>query len=319
VTLQLFLNDLSIPDQECTLDEATGRLRGLLSTFRAVGKMRPRFVVNADRPFAEITFGRGRPLAALRNEAACADERIYLKTIVDRSPWNAALAERLPDVAGGAEYRMPADAPVAGGSDAVALGLSHDLVGLGISLPTHALWDQLTIGIVRTTLDREAEPLSEPVQARNAARGQHVEAHAADLARAGMPDVRDGADLWERRAEIVPNLRFIPSARQSIVALPHGDPNFENAVARLVEIDDAIGEWARDEIAYPVFPFSVAAESRSRLHAKLVDFKDADGFTRRFSDHARYGPDENRIHFIIETMPERHALVGHVGRKIGIG
>jgi hypothetical protein len=319
LTLQLFLNDLSIPDQECTLDMATGRLKGLLSTFRAVGRVRSRFVVNADRPFAEIAFGLGRPLAALRNEAACADERIYLKTIVDRSPWIPALAERPPDAVGGAEYRIPADAPVAGGADAVALGLAHDLVGLGISLPTHDLWDQPSIGIVRTTLDHEAEPLSETVQARNASRGQHVEVHAADLARAGMPEVRDGTDLWERRAEIVPNLRFIPSARQSIEALPHGDPNFENAVARLIEIDDAIGEWARNEIPYPAFPFSVVGESRNRLRDGLVDFKDADGFTRRFSDHARYGPDENRIHFIIETEPERHALVGHVGRKLGIG
>jgi hypothetical protein len=319
LTLQLFLNDLSIPEEDCALQVAVDRLRRLVGTLRAASRVRSGFVLNTDRPFNDIALGANRPLAALRNDAAVTDERLYLKTVAARSPWTTALSLRQPDPAGGAEYRLPDDAPTRASANAVALGLAHDLAGLAISLPTHNHWDQLAIDVVRTTLDADAEPINQVVPARNASCRDHVQEHAPHLALAGTPTVHDGPDLWARRAELMPHLRFVPTARAPIEALPHGDPNLSGALERLIELDQAIAHWADDGSGHPVYPFNVAPESTNRLRKGLADINDADGVTRTFSDHARYGPDENRIHFILETTPERHALVGHVGRKLGIG
>ena len=319
MTLQLFFNDLSIASDECALHVALDRLAALVATLRAVGKVSARFVINADRQFADIALGHSHPLASLRNEDAATDHRTYLKTIVDRSPWTQALAALPPDDFGGPDYRLPAAAPTQPGARAVALGLAHDLAGLAISLISHEHWQAPTVAVVRTILDEEEREQVEQVDAPNASDPAHVNGHAERLRSTLAPAIADGAKLWARRAELFPNLRFVPSVRKSIEKLAPGDPNFDGAVERLTELDATVGEWRRDATAHPTFPFHVSPESRSRLNEGLVDIKDANGFTRTFSDHARYGPDENRIHFILETDPVRHALVGHVGRKLGIG
>jgi hypothetical protein len=276
-------------------------------------------VINADRPFAELALGRNHPLAALRNEPAAADERIYLKTVVDRSPWTAALETLPADAAGGADYRMPPSAPTQAGAQAPALGLAHDLDGLAISLPTHVHWEAPTVAIVRTTLNLELEVLSERLDAPNASTPAHVHEQAARLKAKARPTVSDGAELWARRAQLLPNLKFVPTVRKQIEDLARGDPNLDGAFERLTELDRSVGEWKEQRTGHPIYPFHVSPESRSRLDEGLADIKDGEGYTRTFSDHARYGPDENRIHFILETEPERYALIGHVGRKLGIG
>jgi hypothetical protein len=319
MTLELFLNDLSIPDEDCALDVATVRLRSLAATLRAVTSVSPRYVLNADRPFADLMLGRNRPLASLRNEPSVADERVYIKTIVDRSPWTTALAMRPPDAAGGAEYRMLPDAPVRADADAVALGLAHDLSGLAISLATHDHWAQCRVEIERRALDDDAVLIARRLHAPNASCAAHIDEHAVAIAAHAAPAVHDGAELWARRTELLPNLRFIPSVEGQLTPLGHGDPNLQGAVERLVEIDEAIAGWRKNGTAKPDYASSVVPESRQRRQKGLADFHDATGTKRTFSLHARYGPDENRIHLILETDPERHALIGHVGRKLGIG
>ena len=319
MTLQLFLNDLSVPDEACPLEIAIDRLRALVATLRRVNRIGRPYVLHADRPFAETMLGADRPLAALRNEAGLREENLYIRTVADRSPWTTALAMRPPDAAGGAEYLVPDDAPVAAGRDAVALGLAQHLAGLAISLPSHAHWMEPAVGILRVTLDGDAVEVREPVQAPNASHPDHVARHAAALLAADRPSVHDGAELWARRAELFPHLRFVPTVRGQMEGLPHRDPNLDGALDRLLEIDAAIDAWRASGAPRPAWTFSVSPESTQRIQDGLVDIKDANGVVRTFSDHARYGPDENRIHFIVETEPDRHALVGHVGRKLGIG
>lgn len=317
--LQLFVNSLSIPDEDCALEVAVGRLKSLVLTLRAAGKVRRRYVVNADRPLAELSLGRGRPLAALRNEAIVTEERVYLKTVFSRSPWTTALATLPEDDAGGPEYRLPSDAPTMPDCDATALGLAHDVGGLAISIPTHDHWRRPTVEVERTTLNAEAETVVARLQTPNASEAAHVEHHAEKLRAASKPSIGNGAELWARRGELLPNLRFVPTARKPIEDLGAGDPNLEQAFDRLLELDEAVGTWRADGSARCNYPFDVSPESTSRIQKGLLNIKDEEGVMRTFSDHCRYGPDENRIHFIVETEPVRHALVGHVGRKIGIG
>jgi len=158
---------------------------------------------------------------------------------------------------------------------------------------------------------------TEKVDALNACSHNQLVAHAPALREALTPTVEDGQALWARREELFPYLRFIPRTRQQLEGLQGGDPVLASVVEVLTDIDEAVGHWARTGTAHPVYPFSVRPESRPRKN--LTEFRDADNVKREFSDHCSFGPIEGRVHLILETAPSRHALIGHVGRKLGIG
>ena len=132
-----------------------------------------------------------------------------------------------------------------------------------------------------------------------------------------IPEFASGTELWQRRAELLPNLIFIPRTQRQLEAILPGDPMLEQAWIKLSGIDKSIAAWKIACGPHPMFPFNVRPESRSRRH--LAEFKDAEGYKRIFSEHCDLAPTEGRIHFIVGTGPERHALIGHVGRKLGIG
>ncbi len=91
----------------------------------------------------------------------------------------------------------------------------------------------------------------------------------------------------------------------------------EQAWIKLSGIDKAIASWKIAGGPHPMFPFNVRTESKSRR--KLAEFKDAEGYKRIFSEHCDLAPTEGRIHFIVEPKPQPYALIGHIGRKLGIG
>lgn len=317
MVLQVLINELSEPTDECPAESAIARLNGLVGAIRAARGIARDAAINAAAPIAQLAIATNWPLSVLRNRPECVDASTYIKTVVDSSPFTAALEERGEDAAGGAEYRLRPDATTKPGEVAVALGLAHDTDGLALSLPTAPLWQATLIGLDRSTLDAAGEIATIQVEARNACTAADVASHRGALEQAAQPAAATGAEMWERRADLFPNLRFIPRTRQQIEQLQAGTPTLRSIGERLRELDGAIAEWKRTARAQPKYPFSVTPESRRRLAD--VTFQDDAGFERVFSDHARYTPDEGRIHFILETEPSRHALIGHVGRKVGIG
>ena len=317
MTLQLFFNDLATPDEPCSREAAVAHLKQFVGAIRAASAISSQFVVNGQGPLADLSFGPNWPLAALRNSAGCMDESLYLKTVQDRFPHSQTIADLRGPVEDEVEYRLCADASIKPGSHAPGLGLAHHFNGLAISLPSHPFWECLEIDLDRTNLQLDGELATERVRTRNACSNQNVLRHQEALRHALRPRARDGADLWREREHLLPNLRFIPRTRGQIEAFQHGDPIFEAVLDRLADLDQAIGLWVGQNLARPNYTFNVRPESRTRI--KLTEFRDAEGVQYEFSDHADFTPGEGRIHFIILSQPRRHALVGHVGRKLGIG
>ena len=215
------------------------------------------------------------------------------------------------------EYKLPAAAPICASLVAPALGLAHMLDGLGLSFPSHDFWRTQEIGLDLFEMDDKGVVTSRAVAARNACAVGDVDAHEATLREILRPRFRNGCELWAHRAELFPNLVFIPRTRTQIECILAGDPLLDQAWTKLSGIDKAIAAWGTTRSAYPLFPFNVRPESKSRMG--LVEFNDANGILRIFSDHADLAPIEGRIHFIVELEPRRRALIGHVGRKLGIG
>lgn len=315
--IELFLNDLSMIDDNCGGYIAADRLIGFAKALKAAHGLDGGFRINAHKPLAQLSFANGWPLAALRNQARCADERTYLKTVVSRSPWTSALAERASDAAGGADYALRPGAQVAITDPPIALGLAHDLDGLAISLPTGPFWRQRMVPLDRITLDEDANEVRTGIVSRNACTAEDVAHHGESIAPKVAPTVADGLELWASRAQLFPYLRFIARVKDQIEGLQNGSPTLPQVLSRLLELNAAIEEWTRTGAPHPVMPFNRRAES-SPKRRKLATFR-VDGIDLFFSEHCDFGPIEGRIHYIVESQPVRHALIGHVDRKLGIG
>ncbi len=315
--LQVFLNELSVPNERLARAVCIGHLRQMVATIRRARQIDSALILNSDVPLSSFPLCDSITIAEIRNDSECVEESLYLKTLNNRAPLNLAAAEADKLTSDQYEYRLTPAAPVGAGEVAWALGFSHLLNGLGLSLASHDFWLGRSVELDLATLDTAGEIVMSRVTARNANSPDAVAHHANTLRALLVPVIRHGAELWERRAELLPNLVFIPRTRAQLEVLLHGDPMLHQAWIKLSGIDQAIQIWKIAGGPYPMFPFNVRPESNSRR--TLVEFRDAEGNSRSFSDHCDLAPTEGRIHFIVETEPQPHALIGHVGRKLGIG
>lgn len=315
--LQLFLNELSVPNEQLARAVSVAHLQEMVATVREARGIDPALILNSDVPLANLPLGQGATIASIRNDGECVEESLYLKTINNRAPLMLAAAEVAefdPDLC---EYRLRPIAPLRSGETVLGLGFAHLFNGLSLSIASHAFWFEHTIDLELTTLDAVGEVVTAQVAARNAHSPAAIAHHADALRVLLAPVITNGAELWERRAELLPNLVFIPRTRAQLEGILHGDPMLEQIWIKLSGINQAIEAWKISKGPHPMFPFNVRPESRSRR--ALTEFEDHEGNVRVFSDHCDLAPTEARVHFIVEAEPKRHALIGHVGRKLGIG
>ncbi|ACB94413.1 hypothetical protein [Beijerinckia indica] len=317
MSLELFLNELSSPNKALPYEVATNYLKAIVATTRAAFRIDPGLTLNSETPVHSLSLGTACSIASIRNRGECVEESLFLKALQNRAPLRQALAI-LKHIDGSEfEYRLLADAPVRAAEPAEALGLAHLFDGLTISFPSHVFWHKISISLRRLQLDANGNLEISSVEARNACSPDHINEHEVALRSVGKPTFQNGRELWASRSELLPNLRFIPRTRPQIEGILEGDPALLSIWTKLAGIDQAIALWSQEKSDHPIFPFNVRPESRSRLH--LVSFNDENGSPRTFSDHVDFAPGEGRIHFIIEPNPRRHAIVGHLGRKLGIG
>jgi len=313
--LQIFLNERSFEDTVCDRNIAKNRLKALVGAIRAISAKSPQFVLNGSCSLAEINLSGNWSLAAIRNDYDCADESIYLKTVQDRFPFGQAITELKGQAFQNLEYRIPANAACGAGTEAIGLGLAHYFDRLALSLTSNDFWHAPFIALTKSTLNSEGEVEEQTVEAKNAATEDGITHHGDVIVSA--PVVESGVQLWQERTALFPHLEFIPRTRDQIEGMPQGHPCLAPVFEKLIGLESAVAAWHRQETNYPVYPFGVNGESRTRRG--LTAFQDNSGTTRYFEDHAKFTPDEGRIHFILLSEPQRHALVGHVGRKLGIG
>lgn len=317
MSLQLFLNELSAPGERLARATSVNYLQRLVATVREAHAIDPALILNSDLPLVNFPLGEGATIASIRNDGECVEESRYLKAVNNRAPLTLAAVESVVDDPDLREYRLGLHAPLRPGEVASGFGFAHLFDGLGLSLASHDFWVAHSIELDLSTLNADGDVVTSQVAARNADSPAAIAYHADALRASLVPTINSGAELWELREDLLPNLLFIPRTRAQIESILPGSPVLNQAWIKLRGINQAIEAWKITGGPYPMFPFNVRPESRTRR--ALAEFEDGEGNRRIFSDHCDLAPTESRIHFIVDTVPQRCALIGHIGRKLGIG
>lgn len=319
MTIELFLNEASVPTGNIDIDEARRLFSSFVGTIRCLRKHAGEVIFNTDTAISNMSLGDKFTVAALRNQSECVEEGQYLKRIQDRRPFSRVISELNAPDPGRIEYKIPVTANHKAGDIFFGLGLSVSLSGVSVSFQTSNFWHSHRIELDRSWLEEDGTVTQTVVTASNACCCDDADLLSDGIKPAPGPGVKNGFELWERREEMFPGLNFIPRVRAQIEALLAGERVFHVVQRKLAEINRAALDWRKGNTEFPVFECHVRPESTSRIDEGLVDFKDSNGFVRTFSNHLDYGPAENRLHFLYDTDPNKHILIGHVGRKIGIG
>lgn len=314
MTLHIFFNNLSLCESEISHDDAVFMLKNFVSTIRSIKGIDPGCTLYSDININLLPLGSNNTISSLRNNSVCVEEGLFIKSLAHKYPLGSAFPE---NSALDYDYVLPADSPILPGKSALALGQSHAYDGICVSIPTIDFWEQNHLEIERHSLNSDVDLIIERVYSRNSTCPADVSNHEPSLRESLLPPFENGSQMWEARNALFPNLKFIPRVRQQVESILAGDPALNQIWIKLSGIDRAVLEWKNNGSDYPQFPFNHRPESKSRL--AFTEFKDCDNYTRQFSLHTDYTPGEGRIHFILDHEPTRCALIGHIGKKLGIG
>ncbi len=123
-------------------------------------------------------------------------------------------------------------------------------------------------------------------------------------------------DLWQRRADLFPDLDFAPSVEDDLAVL--SEPVFRQALFRLQELCSASNEWRTSNAAIPKYLSKVTGESDSTMQQFGRDriFRSCSGKNEVFELHARL-QDGHRLH-LREVSATKRIEIGYVGKHLRI-
>ena len=315
--IHMFFNEWSLPTGRPARAVCVEYLKSLVAALRAARGIDQELMLHSEHPIASLPLGEIESVASIRNDSDCVEESLFLKALQNRAPFDASALPAEKEDPNYCEYKLELTAPVHPSKVAVGLGMAHIFGGIGLSFASHSFWGRRQIPLDRQALDRCGEISETKVCVLNIDSLAAVNDHDEALRRGLAPNFADGDELRRRRAELLPNLLFIPRTQDQLQGVRNGDPMLEQVWIKLSGIDRAIEAWKVTGGPYPMFPFNVRPESRSRQ--ALANFRDSTGELKIFSQHCDLAPSEWRLHFILETEPMPHAVIGHIGRKLGIG
>jgi len=123
-------------------------------------------------------------------------------------------------------------------------------------------------------------------------------------------------DLWSRRADLFPSLRFGLDVEKQLSAL--GSDLFASAVSRLVDLNTSAADWGVSCSPTPNYICKVTGESKSTMQTYRSDrvFRASDGQRKTYEKHARLH-NGGRVH--LREIPEQFVIeIGYVGKHLRI-
>ncbi|WP_049735835.1 hypothetical protein [Rhizobium ecuadorense] len=302
MTFIAFLNELSFPQGQVDQNAAEASVVGLVKTLQALRRVQPSTALHSSVSLASIPIGADNWLGQIMATGRNRDEWRFLRGFENRAPFRVGLGETF---AMDSEYHF-------GNQPAEGLGLSHAVGTLSVSFANNP-WIAPTVELRRIFLSDDGDCEGEMVEVSHASTADHIAAHDNWLRRMPLERVRDGDELWVRREEIFPHLRFLPRTEAYIRSFKAGEVRFTAAGRTLMDLEVATSRWNTTQSPMPTWLTLTSAEAEQR--SKKFNFDDLDGVERCFDWHARYTPGAGRIHFWCDRA-NGLLMIGHVGEKV---
>ncbi|SFL45925.1 hypothetical protein [Methylobacterium pseudosasicola] len=302
MTFIVFLNELSFPAGVVDAEAAEVAILSLAKTLQSLRRIHSSAALHSSLPLASIPVGDDRWLGTVMAEGGHRDEWRFLRGFENRAPFRVDL---------GAAFGFEAEYHH-GDVLAEGLGLSHVVGTLSVSF-ANGPWLVPTVSLRRISLDEDGEFDEQVVEVHHAATPTHITGHEEWLRRMPAEQVRDGDELWARRAEMFPHLLFLPRAEAHLRAFKAGEVQLASALRALMDLEVATARWNTKDAAMPAFLTKTTPEKEQR--SKLFYFNDLSGVERCFDWHSRYTPGAGRVHFWCDRSSGR-LTIAHVGEKV---
>jgi len=186
--------------------------------------------------------------------------------------------------------------------------------GLAISFCSEAAWDLDSISFEKSWVV-DGDVASCTLLVLHASRLPHLESHAELLSRWNAGP-RSGREIWERRAELFPNLDFCDSVQGQVRELNGTEARFKVALQGFRHLQLYCESW---ETAYfdihRLGKASGESESTLNMYSAERTFRCPDGEWRVFQWHLKKG--DTRIHFF-DLPATKRLIVGYVGDHLSI-
>jgi hypothetical protein len=302
MTFIAFLNELSFPTGAVNVEAAEAVVLGLAKTLQSLRRIQSSAALHSSVPLASIPLGDDRWLGTVMAKGGSRDEWRLLRGFENRAPFRVDLGEAF-----GLEAEYFHDDVLAEG-----LGLSHIVGTLGVSFANEP-WLVPTMQLHRISLDEDGEFDKQVVHINHAATPAHIAGHDEWLRRTPAEQVRDGDELWARRAEIFPHLLFLSRTEAHLRGFKAGEIRLASARHALMDREIAAARWNTKDATMPTFLTKTTPEKEQR--SKLFYFNDLSGVERCFDWHSRYTPGAGRVHFWCDRASGR-LTIAHVGEKV---
>lgn len=309
----MVLNELSLRTLAPDIPTARQWMSVFIQTLQEATRSGVKRVVRTQYNINSIQLAPKYPLAKWRNDLQVdRDEQRFFRSLTTKAPFWTDVAEDI-------KSKFDLSDILYRGNAAPGLGFALVSDSLAVSLLSDPMWDYSSLTLEIIQLDEEADLIEEQVKVFHASQGRHIQTHINWIQNRIRTSVKDGEDLWQRRDELFPYLKFCQAVEPQISNLCSGDPMLAQVKKRLFELEEAAKNWKENGFNLDTLPSKATPESDSRL--KLTKIKNKltiqcpDCQSRLFNLHLRMTPGHWRLYFFPSTS-SRTIFIGYIGQKI---
>jgi hypothetical protein len=305
MTVEMVFNELSLAIPLGNKQIARRQMTNFINTLLAATSNGIKRKLSTKNDFDYLLLSLDYQIVQWRNDSEVErEERSFLRTLQDKND------PPLPDIA---DLSVETNYL---GTRSIGLEYAFVFEALAISIQSNKGWDYDRLKLTVMKLEEGGDLIEDTIDIFHASSGNQILNHLNWIAERNRTNVINGRDLWTRRNELLPNLKFCESTSEQIMALQEGHLMLRPIIRRLFELENYCKSWKIGAFSPEILPCLTTTESQVTLqkYGEERSFLCPDTQKRIFSWHVRLTPMAWRIYFI----PEEPNLSNQTG-KMTIG
>lgn len=310
--LDLVFNELSVkalaPDKEI----AKQWMFQLIQTIRSFTAQGVKVNIRSHESFYLIMLAPNYSISQWCKEAS-EKERLFIKTLSKKTPLSQDLLNiDIQEIENNtALYEFYHKSKLA-----IGLGVAYLLDTASISFISDQCWEISYLELDIIQLNDGENIVHNTLEIRHASHNNHVQDHAEWIQRKIQEAIVEGADIWDKREELFPNLEFCDSVCKQLENIRPGQIELAPVYKTLVELQKCCQNWTSGAFSVEGYTLDESGESEPTLNKYRQErtFTCPDGEERLFERHVKLRFCNWRIHFL--PLKPGILIIGYVGRHL---